>query len=180
MIDRAALVAKLQFIRGGGDTRRFHTVPTLLLNTVGHHSYNVAWLVHLLTPDASTDVKYRLTMAALAHDQSEHITGDMPAPSKRALGIRELVGAWEDTLANDAGLSLGTELSAHERRILKFADAYDGAFFCVEERAMGNQRIAAAFGNFASYLAELVPFSPVEEALMDILVTTWEKVDGGH
>lgn len=179
MFDRKAFRERVTFLRAGAETRRFHTLPTIQQNTVGHHSFNVAWLAEMLSPGMSPPEKAILIMACLEHDVAEHIVGDVPAPTKRAMGIRETWGEYEEELMKEQGLFWTGQLSAEAKRILKLADALDGAFFCCQERAMGNQMIAGCFMNFYGYvMGEVNTQNTIEMEFVDMLTETWEKVNG--
>jgi 5'-deoxynucleotidase YfbR-like HD superfamily hydrolase len=166
----------LNFMWRGGYTERYHTWPTLLKDTVGHHSYNVACIIMHLRPDCSV----ALLKAALLHDVAEHRTGDMPAPIKRALpdyielekqhdlvagaravivgsmSFRQVYGDYEILVAAASGVSIDQSLSPEETWVLKLADSMDGMRFCIQERRMGNQGIAEVFENFRGYVGELM------------------------
>ncbi len=136
----------LNFILSGASVKRFHTVETLHTETVGHHSHGVAMLVLLLDPDASKS----LLQAALFHDLSEHITGDIPSPAKRSYGISTQVDDLEERLMYDAGIVFPF-LSNSEKRILKLADIAHGALFCIKEMALGNSTMKSIFDTYMSY-----------------------------
>lgn len=174
----------LEFLWNGGNTRRFHTVPLIGVDTVGHHSYNVACIIMTLRPDAPA----KLLRAALKHDAAEHITGDMPAPTKRGLNdyccptrtFREVFGQYEEEQAEAFGVDLEQDLSDEDAWLLKLADSFDGMRFCVQERRMGNRhpKLNEAFENFRSYVvrlfAEGLPDTP-ELLLLDHLVRSWNN-----
>lgn len=141
----------LQFMWEAGYTTRYHTVRTLLQDTVGHHSYNVACILMHLRPGCSA----KLLRAALKHDMAEHIVGDMPAPAKRAMGIRELFGEHEDKVMAEHGVE-PEDLMPDERWVLKLADSLDGLRFCIQERMMGNRSIVWVYDNFRSYCMDLL------------------------
>lgn len=175
MLDRKLLKQRLAFIRRGGEVTRYHTERTIVPNLVGEHSFNVAWLVNLMTPSLDYQRRYFLVMAALAHDIAENITGDMPAPVKRHLDIREKMGAYEESLMSELALSYGTGLNKEDARVLKLADAMDGAFYCIGEAALGNRRMVAVFNNFRSYIAQLEPTAPVELAIVEYIDELWAE-----
>ena len=87
---------KLQFIMEGGSVLRYHTRPGIRTDTDAHHMHGVAVLCSLL---AGTDAQGRsgasasLLLAALTHDLAEQAASDMSAPSKRALGLRDMLAA---------------------------------------------------------------------------------------
>lgn len=188
--DYAAIVAQLDFIRAGGETERYHTQRTIQVDTVGHHSFNVAWLVVLLNgPGAAC--RGVLLMAALAHDLAEHKVGDIPAPSKRMLpdypstdslligrSFRSVFGEIEMNLLGEHGMHYETLLTPAEIRTLKMADGLDGMLFCVGETSLGNRRVGPMFANFRSYVDELGPASAAEVTLYSHALSLWEKYSG--
>jgi len=178
MLDKEFFRGRLAFIRDGGETKRFHTMPMLTEDKVGHHSFNVAWLVNTLSTHLAQEARYRLVMAALEHDLAEHKTGDMPAPAKREMGIRKVMGDHEATLLEGYGLRYGDSLGNSEARLLKLADAMDGAFHCIGERALGNARVEVAYDNFRSYIKELEPNGPIELEIVSFIDDLWEKYNG--
>lgn len=142
---------QLDFIINGSETKRYHTVRTISEETVAHHSHGVALLCTFLSPNPSAS----LLKAALMHDLAEHVTGDIPSPAKRAYGISEQVSDREDLLMREAGLSIPT-LTSEEERILKLADIFQGAIFCLRECEMGNLRMAEIFERYMSYASPFV------------------------
>lgn len=164
----------LAYARQGGHTKRFHTVQTLLTDTVGHHSFNVFWLCHLLSTHLGQVERYTLGLAAMEHDLPEQEFGDVPAPAKRWMGIREVWNSHEDDLQREMGFGYSRALSAEGARILKLADALDGAFFCVNERMMGNKIISGCFANFMKYASELLdPTKQQETEIAEMVQELW-------
>lgn len=159
----------LDFMWSGGETRRYHGFRLLMEDTVGHHSFNVACIIMRLRPDASA----HLLRAALKHDMAEHVAGDMPAPTKRALPdylmlpephrrdtprtFREVFGEYEDSLMAAAGVST-EDLMPCEEWVLKLADALDGMRFCIQELRLGNRtpRFLRCYEAFEGYVAQLL------------------------
>ena len=146
----------MQAMWEGGETLRFHTCMVLRPDTVGQHSYGVACVMMHVLPTAGA----HLLRACLKHDMAEAHTGDLPAPSKRALGIREQFAAYEDDYLKAVGIEAET-LTDWEQWLLKFCDSTDGLRVTIRERAMGNQMIEAAHANFSSYVRELLKDVPV-------------------
>ena len=119
------------------------------------------WLVWQLSagnPSAA------LLMAALAHDAGERKTGDMPSPTKRALGVGELMDKMERAHVGPTGLfhsEVWEPLSLIEQQILKLADNFEGAFFCLRELLLGNRLVLdpawnGAALNYLVYIEELL------------------------
>lgn len=175
------LATKLKFIYKGANTHRFHTADTLTKQTVGQHSFGVAWLVLLLAPSARKE----LICAALAHDLAEHIVGDVASPAKRRFpDLAVAVSKAEGVLLNNMGLDWEGGLTDHELRILKLADMLDGMMFCVRERRMGSKVVKEIYDNFYSYIKELISvnnagwFAKEYQELIEEINNMWEKYDG--
>ena len=141
----------LQFIAAGAEVLRYHTVTTLIRETVGHHSHGVACLVLILKPDAAR----HLLTAALLHDLSEHQTGDIPSPAKREYGIGDQVDKLERRLMLEAGIEFPV-LLPEEQRILKLADIAHGAMYCAREISLGNSRMRIVYDRYLSYAKPLL------------------------
>jgi 5'-deoxynucleotidase YfbR-like HD superfamily hydrolase len=175
MLDKSLIRNRLARIRRGGEVARFHTERTIHENTVGEHSFNVAWLVNLLAPTTDFQRRYYLVLAALSHDLAEETIGDVPAPTKRALNIRELFGKYEEQLLEEVGLSYEKHLPEEDKRVLKLADALDGAFFCIGEVAMGNRRMSHVYQNFRRYVSQFEPFSSIETEVISYVDELWQE-----
>ncbi len=141
----------LNFIIAGSEVTRYHTLTTLVTETVGHHSHGVATLALLLNPLASR----ALLIAALLHDLAEHLTGDIPSPAKREFGIGDRVDELEQRLMRAAGLVM-PELSPADARTLKLADLAQGAVFCARELSLGNRGMRPVFERYLAYAQELI------------------------
>jgi 5'-deoxynucleotidase YfbR-like HD superfamily hydrolase len=141
----------LDFYLAGADVKRFHTVATLIPETVGHHSHGVACIVLLLEPSARRE----LLIAALLHDLSEHQTGDIPSPAKREYGIGEQVSELEERLLNESGW-VNPKLNKFEARTLKLADIAHGALTCLKEISLGNSRLRLVFDRYISYANQML------------------------
>jgi 5'-deoxynucleotidase YfbR-like HD superfamily hydrolase len=142
---------QLEFMFNGAAVKRYHTVNTLMSETVGHHSHGVAMICYILDPECR---KYVLE-AALLHDLAEHITGDIPAPAKRQYGIGDQVNELEGRLLNSAELSIPI-LTNEEKRTLKLADIAQGAMFCANEMRMGNMMMSDVFDRYLRYAEDMI------------------------
>lgn len=154
----------LEFISAGSEVKRYHTVTTLREETVGHHSHGVAMLCLVLTNHHASAA---LLEAALVHDLSEHITGDIPSPAKREYGIGEQVTLLEMRLMAAVGLGVIT-LDHHEERVLKLADIAQGALFCLREIELGNSKMRVVLDRYISY-AESMVLVGRERELFDVI-----------
>lgn len=163
----------LQFVRQGAEVERFHATKTLQVETVGTHSHGVAMLCYALSVGApSVD----LLMAALCHDLAEQVYGDIPAPTKRALGISEACAELEDECLAQRGLLF--TLTPEEERILKLADILDGMLFCVREAQLGSRLVAGVYARYAGYF-NTVAFPEDREAfsIFNELETHWMEAE---
>lgn len=116
-------------------------------------------------------------MAALAHDVPEAVTGDIPSPAKRALGIdaAAAIDRAEGEVIEKAGLVNPQSLDFVDQWWLKLADNCDGLLFCAEEAAMGNRFISEAAENYIQYILGIMdPQRPQEAgALVDDTFKEW-------
>jgi 5'-deoxynucleotidase YfbR-like HD superfamily hydrolase len=172
------LAKTLRLILEGGHVERFHTVPTHLRETVGHHSFCVAWLTCLMSP-ADTGPSVALLMAALQHDIAEVETGDIPAPFKRRNPAVKIECDVQEAGALAAhGLpDFAAGLTDHEAVILKLADSLAGMAFCLHERKLGSRHIITSFANFSQYVYSLLtPEVPVASELYSIIMQEWNTL----
>ncbi len=158
----------LEFIVSGSEVTRYHTVTTLVRETVGHHSHGVAMMVLLLNPRASGS----LLRAALMHDLAEHQTGDIPSPAKREYGIGDQVNELEHRLMLEAGIEF-PELSLEELRTLKLADIAQGAMFCLREVSLGNKMMRKVFARYSEYAEDMQPVGREREVFNAIYDLEW-------
>ena len=136
----------LQFIVNGGTVRRYHTLPTLMNQSVGEHSANVALFTwHILGPCTAHPI-----MAALVHDLPEQVFGDIPSPVKKMLNLDE---AEQHALTE---INLAFALSPAEHWAVRFADALDGLIFALREFNMGNRRFIEVRDNYKNMLERLL------------------------
>lgn len=157
---------RIEFFLDGAETERYHTIRTLQRETVGHHSHGVAMFAVLLGGGEA------VIRAALFHDLAEHVLGDIPSPAKKKYGIGEQVNELEEQLLKGVGFS--AELGDVSKRILKFADIFQGMTFCTREVKMGNTKLAAVFYRYKTYAEELMPFG-VERDIFDSILEMWNE-----
>lgn len=160
------MTSKLEFIRLGGEVERFHSIRTIKGETVGQHSFGVAWFCYLLSdPDLGQPSSY-LLLSALAHDLAEQTVGDIPSPAHAALGISEQLHKYETGILERAGLSF--PLSDEEAATLRLADCLDGLMFCVRERVLGNRNLSEVFFNYLNYSKKIAETHKARNLLSDI------------
>lgn len=165
-------VVSMLYLQMSGMVARYHTVPTVTTDTVGEHTFGVALLCVALSGD--NPPRAALLLAALYHDLAELSTGDIPAPIKRQLDIRNRLQAVETGLLQEKLGVAAPELTPDEDRILQIADAADGLLHCCYERALGNQLITETYNKYLSYVVELHP-KPKEWAVVEAIKSLWDK-----
>lgn len=178
------LTDQIDFLYGAGETKRFHTWPVLRERTIAHHSWHVAMLLYLLYGQEEPGLRPALILAALCHDAAEWKVGDLPSPGKRGMAeffpdFREKWDKMEESILAPVGLDWNDLLDDEERRRLKFCDALEGAFYCIEDRAMGNKLIGVPYENFSSYLSQLAPFSETEQEVFSYTLAMWSEANVG-
>lgn len=159
----------LQFISEGGSVTRYHTRPGIKPDTDAHHSHGVAMLCSILAgkyENGTTRASAYLLMAALTHDLSEQVTSDVNAPSKRLLGIRDLLHEAESRSLSEYGLDYEQHLAEDEALILQLADCFDCLLYCCRELALGNRNAMLVWRRSCAYAESILhDDSQVEIAL---------------
>lgn len=169
------ILERAHLARCAGRVTRYHTQFLLKTENVAEHTFG---LVNLLMIMTGRQLTARLMMAALSHDMGEYISGDMPSPSKRAMGpdAKQAFGVIEFNAMAEVHGHLGwDELTPWEALLLKTADNLDGLLKCIEEKRMGNYTIEDVGENYAAYLsAQLSALGggPAAE-LVQLALTEW-------
>lgn len=138
-------------IRSAGSIKRFHTVPTIGTQSVAEHSYHVATLCINLS-DGKPSVN--LLKAALYHDLAELVTGDIPAPVKWAnpnlkKELENIEGVFEKEHHIDVSLT------PNELLILRHADAFECAFYAVDQIMLGNKNMIQVYKNITTHIGSM-------------------------
>lgn len=147
--------SQISLLTRGLSVQRFHTVPTISKETVGHHSALVAGFAYLIWPD-----KPQLLAHAIFHDVAEHVTGDIPSPGKRLFVDRTRLKAAEQDILDGVNLQLPS-LTPADERCLKICDILAGMAACRHELMLGNHFIKESFDNYIDYLGEMDVTEPV-------------------
>lgn len=157
MDSKMQLANAIDFVRLGGLTKRYHTKHVNKENTVGAHSFGVAWMVFFLR-EPDTELSNTLIMAALAHDLAEQVTGDISSPTKRKFpALAEMVQEMEHEILSEHNLNFEQYLTKDELRVLKLADCLDGALYCISEVQLGNRSIMEVYNRYCNYIQQLNP-----------------------
>lgn len=129
--------ASAKKLLSAANVRRFHTVPILGEQNIGHHSHRVCLVLRYLLDG---NVPAHLYEAALFHDLAESDTGDIPAQTKWASNeLNELIENWEKEWHVDNGTHIS--LSDDEAMMLAVADKLELVWFCTEQMMLGNKHM---------------------------------------
>jgi hypothetical protein len=122
-----------------GEVRRYHTMRVVHDQSVGEHSWGVAFIIQWLYEPAPPSGA--LMCAAINHDLAERRTGDMPATAKwdNPTLAEALIDA-EDKYGRETGLPQH-KLTPDEDLILHYADMAELVAYCITECRMGNWRM---------------------------------------
>lgn len=139
------MLTEATLYRDAGQVKRWHVKRTHRTQTVAEHTFGMLMLVKQMVEEDSTGFEpfevLDLYNAILHHDLPELMTGDIPAPIKRAhpqLGpILEIVEAELAPLYRDF------DLTQNQAVMLKWADRMELVLWCVEEYEMGNRNTKA-------------------------------------
>lgn len=162
-----AYVSRLRWIR------RWGLMRNAIEENVATHSWEVATLAHALAiirnrhfgGQVNVD---RIAAAALYHDATEVITGDMPTPVKyhsrvmrEAFGDiehkaeAELLALLPDDLREEfAPYIRESQLAAEEKELIKAADRLSALLKCQAEMQAGNKEFEPAAGHILKKLEE--------------------------
>jgi 5'-deoxynucleotidase YfbR-like HD superfamily hydrolase len=160
---------RLLFLRRGLGVRRYHQRYTSVIDTVGKHSAGVAGMILLLYGEKTPPG--HVLAQAIVHDLPECVTGDIPSPAKRAMGLaakEELDNKEWELLHDHRFVYPCTEA---EERLLKLADYLDGLAFCWEEFRRGNKEVDEVGDVYLSYINRIVDNSDEQEAEVVFAVT---------
>ncbi len=158
MYSFSALLARMKFINRWGLMRQLRN------ENLAEHSAETAQIAHMLAVIAvkefnADDVNpEKLATAALYHDISEILTGDMPTPVKyqdeqlkaryKQLERESIVSLCSLLPASLSEylepIALQTELTPHEKTLLKTADKLSALAKCIEECSGGNVDFSSA------------------------------------
>lgn len=159
------LTSLLELLVKGGGVRRYHNEP-VEAQTVGHHSFGVAWFCWILCDGRPTA---ELLYAAIHHDVAEGIVGDVPAPAKRAVpGLKDALDKYEAEVMLELGIP-EPNIDGVDKRTLKFADIFEGMLYCTSQRHKGNKGADGIFENFVSYVEKMEPTGKAREVYLTLL-----------
>ena len=188
-----ALLSRMKYISRWGLMRQSRT------ETLSEHTVETAVFAHLLALLAceelgETEVRPEtVALAALYHDASEILTGDLPTPVKyKNDELKRAYKAVERESAAELATLLPQSLQPHlhacltggalnpaEKKLLKAADRLSALVKCIEEERAGNHEFASAKAQQLKRLQEMncsaanlfmQQFLPAYEEDLDALV----------
>lgn len=129
---------RLKLMRTAARVVRYHTMPTLYLQSVGEHTFGcLTVMMEICEPTVV------MMSAMLYHDAAEPCTGDTPSNVKWTHpGIEEELKLVEAVIEEKFALWDKATLTEWERHIVKYCDLMEGALFALEEFTMGNRLVA--------------------------------------
>ena len=155
-----ALLARMKYIARWGLMRSSRT------ESLSEHTADTAILAHTLCVIARRELgapesevrPETVAVAALYHDASEIMTGDMPTPVKyKTEALRTAYKSLERSAAQSlatllppalqeemAGYLCGTVLTERERVLLKASDRLSALIKCIDEEQAGNREFSGA------------------------------------
>ena len=172
--------------------RRWSLMKSVEDENIAEHSAQVAQIAHALAliknrmfggnlnPD-------RVATAALYHETSEVLTGDLPTPIKyynpeirasykniEKIANNKLISMLPEELRDDYRQLIELPEESYEHMLVKAADKISAYIKCIEELRSGNREFARAE---AALLAEIEIYCTHEEVkyFMDTFIDTFRK-----
>ena len=131
------LISQLRLMRDASAIERAHIKPHLMRYSNGQHTHD---LISVLTLCWRADhygqmPRAELLLKAHVHDMPELVTGDMPSPTKEALG--EVLNTIDRNVERWLGMDFN--LTAEEAWYLHAADKFELWLWCWDEHERGNK-----------------------------------------
>jgi uncharacterized protein len=134
--------------------------------TVGEHAFSVAQhsvVVEEIVAHIQPDVEPRWRLAALLHDASEYVIGDMISPFKAALGMDYKTFEERLETAIHVRFGLPAKTPAPVKALIKQADRACAFFEATQLAGFSHAEALEFFGAPpAGYLLKIVPQAPAE------------------
>ena len=134
--------------------------------TIGEHAFSVAQhsvVVEEIVAHIQPDIEPRWRLAALLHDASEYVIGDMISPFKAALGVDYKV--FEERLENAIHVRFGipAKTPAAIKKLIKQADRACAFFEATQLAGFGHAEALEIFGHPpAGYDLKIEPQAPFD------------------
>lgn len=134
------------------NTRRFHTVPSIGEQTVGHHSHRMCLLLRYLLDG---HVHPHLYEAVLFHDLAESEFGDVPATAKwQSATLDRALENLEYTWSISNGIYI--TLCDLDQSIINIVDKLELVLYCTEQIMLGNQNMRSIREKGIHYVRQII------------------------
>ena len=150
-----AMLSRMKYINRWGLMRNTRN------ENLSEHSLDVAFIAHALAIISknklgNTEISpEKVAVAAMFHDTTEIITGDMPTPIKYYNpeikdAYKQIEKVAEDRLVSmlpdyfKSEISLAYQMDEHTMKLVKAADKLSALIKCIEELNMGNKEFLSA------------------------------------
>lgn len=155
---------RLLTLYASGEVRRCHAIARMVRPpTIGEHVYGslIVAMELCLAQDVGETATGRILRSLILHDAPELVTGDIPAPVKRASPeIAKALAVMEEAFYKKLDIYIPGDDPPIYQSICDAADVIDLAFTMVRERELGNhsgavgQRstVPECFNNCLDYL----------------------------
>lgn len=154
---------------------RFHAVPGLAPQTIAQHSWGVAMLCQHFKPKCRKE----LVLAALTHDCTEMVTGDIPATAKwQSPELKTMLDKIESQTEKEWAIQF--ELNHEEKRLLKLCDGLEGMNYCLERRKQGELEASVVFYRWSDFITGKFVLSDKETEFLSNLITKMGNLTNGR
>ena len=153
---------------------RFHAVPGLAQQTIAQHSWGVSMLCQYFNPECRKE----LVLAALTHDCTELVTGDIPATAKwESPELKVILDQIESKTEQEWGIQF--TLDEYEKRLLKLCDGLEGMNYCIERRRQGDLEASVVFYRWADFVMGKFALNDKEIEFMSGLINKMGNLTNG-
>lgn len=160
-------IERLKFIYNAYHVTRYHTSARVRdKQLLGQHHAGVAAIYMVLCDALCVATTIEGFRYALTHDMGEFFTGDMPAPAKRGMGLKDRFEQAEERALKE--FDMDNWPTQQHLDIIKLADCIDGMLHCLWEANQGNRSALPVFWTFLSYAREL-PISDSHTSIRTLL-----------
>lgn len=152
--DRFAGLNLHEALLASGSVKRYHTHPHVIggPQTVGEHTYRAAALMLSLWPDWKKDA----LEALLCHDGAEGAIGDISSTVKRMHpDLGEILDTIEEGVQGRLGMAVESDLDFEGQMWVRICDWLEGAFYAIDQMALGNRGMAMCHNAFVHSLNKL-------------------------
>tara|TARA_R110000764_G_scaffold60094_1_gene129257 strand:+ start:7662 stop:8177 length:516 start_codon:yes stop_codon:yes gene_type:complete len=123
-----------------GDVERFHQCVGMTNQRNSEHQWGVSLLLQHFFPDCRKEV----LLAAMTHDSTELVWGDIPATTKwSAPEIKIILDELEAVTETEWGIDF--DITTEEKQMVKSCDMLEGMQYCLKRVEMGERKASVPF-----------------------------------